>query len=252
MAEILVTGGTGLLGRRLAPVLIERGHRVRLLSRHPERGAPGAETVRGDVLTCEGLAEAVAGIDTVIHAATSSRRRIRETEVTGTRNVVEAIGSSKTHLIYVSIVGIDHHRLPYYRAKLEAEGVIAASRVPWTIQRATQFHDLIEMLLGYPVFVSTANMSFQPVDPGELSVRLADLAEAGAAGRAPDFGGPEIRRIKDLARARREITGRRARLLPVARVGPLADFDRGLQLAPAHRDGRITWEQWLRAPAHTR
>ncbi|HEY1590818.1 MAG TPA: NAD(P)H-binding protein [Solirubrobacteraceae bacterium] len=252
MAEILVTGGTGALGRRLAPVLIERGHGVRLLARHPERGTQGAETVRGDVLTGEGLPPALAGIDVVIHAATSSRRRIRETEVEGTRNVVDAIGSSGTHLIYVSIVGIDRHRLPYYRAKLEAERVISASRVPWTIQRATQFHDLLEMLLGYPVFVSTANMSFQPVDPGEVSVRLAELAEAAPAGRAPDFGGPEIRGIKDLARARRQITSRNARLIPMPRVGPLADFDRGLQLAPEHRDGRITWEEWLRASPHKR
>jgi uncharacterized protein YbjT (DUF2867 family) len=246
LAEILVTGGTGSLGRRLAPVLIERGHRLRLLSRHPERGSSGAETVRGDVLTGEGLRDAVAGMDTVIHAATSSRRGVRETEIVGTRNVVDAIGSSETHLIYVSIVGIDRHRLRYYRAKLEAERMIAASDLRWTIQRATQFHDLLEMLLGYPVFVSTPNMSFQPVDPGEVSVRLADLAEAEPAGRAPDFGGPEIRRIKDLARTRREITGRRARLVPLPRVGPVADFDRGLQLAPEHREGRITWEEWLR------
>jgi uncharacterized protein YbjT (DUF2867 family) len=252
MAEILVTGGTGALGRRLAPILIERGHRVRLLARHAERGTQGAATVRGNVLTGEGLGAAVAVSDVVIHAATSSRRRIRETEVEGTRKVVEAIGSSGTHLIYVSIVGIDRHRLPYYRAKLETERLISASGVPWTIQRATQFHDLIEMLLGYPVFVSTANMSFQPVDPGEVSGRLADLAEADPAGHAPDFGGPEIRGITDLARTRHEITGRRARLIPMPRVGPLADFDRGLHLSPEHRDGRITWEEWLRATPHSR
>jgi hypothetical protein len=95
-------------------------------------------------------------------------------------------------------------------------------------------------------------MSFQPVDPGEVSVRLAELAEAAPAGRAPDFGGPEIRGIKELARARRQITGRNARLIPMPLVGPLADFDRGLHLAPDHRDGRITWEEWLRASPHTR
>jgi uncharacterized protein YbjT (DUF2867 family) len=101
------------------------------------------------------------------------------------------------------------------------------------------------MLLRYPVFISTPNLAFQVVDAGEVSTRLADLAQAGPAGRAPDFGGPEIRRITDLARTRREITGRRARLVRVPRVGPVADFDRGLHLAPEHLDGRITWEQWL-------
>ena len=227
-------------------MLLDRGHRVRLLSRHTERGTAGAEAVRGDVLTGEGLRDATAGIDTVIHAASNSRRRVRDTEVEGTRRVLDAARGARAHLIYVSIVGVDEHRLPYYRAKREAEQLVAASDVRWTIQRATQFHDLIDAFLGFPVFVSTPNLAFQVVDAGEVAVRLAELAEAGPSGRAPDFGGPEIRGIKDLARTRRELTGRRARLLRAPRVGPLRDFDDGRHLAPEHRDGRITWEQWLR------
>ena len=253
MADVLVTGGTGILGRRLAPRLLSRGHRVRLLSRHPGRAAEGTgagasagtEAARGDVRTGEGLRAAFAGIDTVIHAATNSRARTRSTEVEGTRNVLEQAKASDAHLIYISIVGVDRHRLPYYRAKWEAERLIASSSAGWTIQRATQFHPLLDMLLGLPAFISTPNLAFQTVDAGEVSDRLADLVEAGPSGRIPDFGGPEILGIGRLAETRRELTGRRARLIRVPRLGALRDFDRGRHLAPGHRDGRITWEQWL-------
>ena len=143
MGNILVTGGTGMLGRRLVPRMLERGHSVRVLSRHGGHVPDGAESFLGDVQDPARVREAVQGIDTVIHAASSPRRKARQVEVSGTRNVVDAVGPTGAHLIYVSIVGVDRHRLPYYKAKRAAEEVVASSSVPWTIQRATQFHDLL-------------------------------------------------------------------------------------------------------------
>jgi hypothetical protein len=64
-------------------------------------------------------------------------------------------------------------------------------------------------------------------------------------GLLPDFGGPEVVAVTDLAEARRQVTGRRARLVPAPRVGFLADFDAGRHLTPDHRDGRRTWRDWL-------
>src|SRR5947199_9388382 len=107
MATVLVTGGTGVLGSHLVPKLRARGHEVRPLSRHPV----GENAVRGDVRTGEGLEVAAAGCDTIVHAA-SAQRRARETEVEGTRHVVNAARSAGAHLIYMSIVGVDRHRLP--------------------------------------------------------------------------------------------------------------------------------------------
>jgi uncharacterized protein YbjT (DUF2867 family) len=207
--------------------------------------ANGAEAVRGDVRTGEGLRDAVRGVDAVVHAASNPRRRVRQTEVLGTRNVLGAIAGSGAHLVYVSIVGVDRHRFPYYKAKWEAEQVVSSSAAPWTIQRATQFHDLLELFLGYPVFIATPHLAFQVVDAGEVAGRLVDLVEAGPSGRAPDFGGPEVLGIRELAATRRRITGRRARLLRVPRLGPLRELDDGRHLCPDNRIGRITWEEWL-------
>jgi len=249
MARVLVTGSTGMLGRQLVLRLIKRGYDVRVLARDDANVVAGAETIRGDVRTGQGLGDAVQGVGTVIHAATSPRRRARQTEVFGTENVLRAAEQSGAHLIYVSIVGVDRSRFPYYKAKWEAEQRVESSSARWTIQRATQFHNLLDLLLGYPVFITTPHLAFQVVDAAEVAARVTDLVDSGPCGRAPDFGGPEVLPIDQLARVRREITARRsARLLPVPRLGPIRDFDAGYHLCPDQRAGRITWHDWL----HTR
>jgi uncharacterized protein YbjT (DUF2867 family) len=245
MARVLVAGGTGTLGRRLVPLLVERGHEVRSLSRRGAATVPGAEAVRGDVRTGEGLASALGGVDTVVHAATSVGRHMRATEVEGTRRLLAAVGDRPVHVIYLSIVGVDGHRFPYYRAKRQAEELIERSAVPWTIRRATQFHDLLDRFLAGRAFFRTPHLAFQVVDAGEVARRLADHVEAGAAGRAADIGGPEVVPIVELARIRREIRGRAATLVPVPRLGFLRDFDAGRHLCPESRLDSITWRQWL-------
>ena len=149
-------------------------------------------------------------------------------------------------MIYVSIVGVDRHRIPYYKAKWEAEQMVEVSGARWTIQRATQFHDLLDSFMALPVFLRTRHLAFQPVDAGEVSARLADLVDAGPSGRAPDFGGPEVLSVRELADARRRLVGRAPRLVPVPAVWALKDFDAGHHLCPDHRDGTVTWSEWLR------
>jgi uncharacterized protein YbjT (DUF2867 family) len=145
----------------------------------------------------------------------------------------------------VSIVGVDRHRFAYYRAKRSAELVVEGSGGRWTILRATQFHDLIDQVLGSRWFIRTPHLSFQPVARTDVARRLADLVSAPPLGLAPDFGGPEILDLRALAAVRREVRGRAARLIPVPAVGFLADFDAGRQLAPEHCEGTLTWRAWL-------
>lgn len=247
MSLIAVTGGTGTLGQNLVSAALARGHEVRVISRRAGTSvADGASLAVADVLTGEGLDHALDGAEVVIHAATSPLRRSRATEVEGTRRVVRSAERAAAHLIYVSIVGVDRHRFPYYRAKLAAEQIVATAQTTWAINRATQFHQLMDRALGAAVFPVTRNMRFQPVDPAEFALRLCDLATSQLCGRAPDFGGPEVLSIRELRSIRRKTRGRAAILFPVPAVGFLADYDRGLHLAPEHRDGTVTWQDWLK------
>jgi uncharacterized protein YbjT (DUF2867 family) len=246
MATVLVTGGTGVLGRATVPLLLDAGHDVRVLSRRSAPSLPdGVTPYAGDVRTGAGVDRAVAGCDVVIHAASNPRRKVKETEVEGARHVARAAREAGAHLVYVSIVGVDNHRYFYYRAKYAAEHVVADSGAEWSVLRATQFHDLVDMFLGTGWFFRTPNLRFQPVAVADVARRLVEVALGEPQGLAPDFGGPEVLTIDELATARRDAGGRRTRLVRLPALGFLRDFDAGRHLSPEHRAGVVTWRQWL-------
>jgi uncharacterized protein YbjT (DUF2867 family) len=246
MATVLVTGGTGVLGRATVPLLLDAGHEVRVLSRRSAPPLPeGVTAYAGDVRTGAGVDRAVDGCDVVVHAASNPRRKVKETEVEGARHVARAARDTGAHLVYVSIVGVDRHRYFYYRAKYAAEHVVAESGAPWSVLRATQFHDLMDMFLGSGWFFRTPNLRFQPVAVTDVARRLVQVALGEPQGLAPDFGGPEILTVEELAAARQESGARRTRLIRLPAAGFLRDFDAGRHLAPEHREGAVTWRQWL-------
>ena len=229
MAPILVTGGTGTLGRAVTSALAD----PRVLSRRP---STDPRHVRGDLATGAGLAEALDGVDTVVHCATTMRGR---GDVAIAERLVAASGDR--HLVFVSIVGVDRVRLPYYRGKLAAEEVVA--RRPHTILRATQFHDLIRTVLAgaatLPVMPVPA-IRVQPVDVRDVAARLAELATGSPRGRVPYLGGPAVRPVPDLAAEYLAVTGRRRPLLRIPVPGKA--FRDGANLAGG---GTITFGEYL-------
>jgi uncharacterized protein YbjT (DUF2867 family) len=253
MTRILVTGGSGALGSEVVTRLKQAGYTPRIMSRRsqPATLPAGVEWAQADVSTGSGLAEAVANVDVIIHAATSPFRRARQVEVEGTRRILEqAQRANVSHLIYVSIVGIDRVPFPYYQHKLAAEGIVGNGTVPWTILRATQFHNLLDRVLQpvarFPFAMLPTDFQFQPVDPGEVAVRLTELVAAGPSGRAQDFGGPEIHDVRELAREWLQVRGLRRPVLHLPLPGKAAyAVRRGLLTNPDHRQGKITWSEWV-------
>ncbi|MDP3209043.1 MAG: NAD(P)H-binding protein, partial [Rhodoglobus sp.] len=193
MSTILVTGGTGSLGRPTADLLNSAGHDVRVLSR-----TPGDGRVPGNLTTGAGLADALAGIETVLHLATTAGRK----DVAQTRNLVESARSADvTHLVYISIVGVDANPYPYYRAKLACERIIEESGIPFTILRATQFHSFVTGFLKSQrrlPFIFSLDVPDQPISVDETAQRLVELVASAPAGRVADIGGPEQLPVRSL------------------------------------------------------
>ena len=263
MATILVTGGAGTLGREIVPRLLLRRHQVRMLIHHTSESAPrGVETVTGDLVTGAGLDEALAGVDAVLHLASGSRQALA-TDVGGTRNLLAAAhaaaatgapDAAMAHIIYISIVGVDRSGMPYYVAKDAAEALVKSSGLPWSILRATQFHGFIASILRslgletQPQVTVPADVRVQSVDAGEVAERLVALAELGPLGHIAQMGGPEVLDLEAMARTYLRVRGRgqteQVRAEPLQ--SPLYDAWRsGVNLAPEHAFGVITWEQYL-------
>ena len=206
----LVTGGTGVLGRRVTTELLDRNVDVRVLTRGTATrgtvtdGRP--RYVHGDLVTGEGVAEAVAGVDTIVHCASAAGLRFAGADVDGSRRLLDAaIAAEVSHVVYISIVGIDKIPMGYYRAKLEVERMIADAGMGWTVLRTTQFHELVLQIVATlartPVVAVPRRVRFQSVDSGDVAVRLAGLALGAPAGRVADLGGPRVDAIEDVARA---------------------------------------------------
>ena len=252
--RVLVTGGSGRLGRTLGPLLSAAGHSVRVLSR-VQRTGPGLQVshVVGDLTTGAGLTESVADIDAIVHLASDSRNS-RAVDVDGTQRLVEvARAAGVKHLLYVSIVGIDRIPFRYYECKLEAERAIAESGVPFSILRATQFHSFVALLLNeasrYPFIMPIPSGFFvQSVATEEVAVRLCRAVSEGPNGMLRDFGGPEVLTIEEAATAwighRRRESALRA--VPIDFPGKVAAaFRAGYNTCPDGERGTMTWREWL-------
>ena len=160
--NVLVTGGTGVLGRRIVTRLRSQGHRARVLTRNV---GDKVDAVQGDLITGAGLIEAVADMDAIIHAASATTQltKAQSIDVVGTRRLLAmAREAGVSHVVYVSIVGMEGIGYPYYQAKLAAEAIVQENIVPWSILRATQFHTLMETFLeafSKPPLVATVPLS---------------------------------------------------------------------------------------------
>lgn len=254
VAPILVTGGTGTLGRLVVTRLLEAGRGVRVLSREAHE-AQGIDSVTGDLAVGDGIDAAVTGIDVVVHCAGSAKG-----DETKARHLVEAASRSGVrHIVYISVVGAD--RIPmagavdramfgYFGAKIAAERVIADSGIPWTSLRATQFFDLtyktVEALARLPVIPVPAGFWFQPIDTAEVADRLTALALGMPAEVVPPIAGPRVYDMADLVRGYLLATGKRRPIVHVPTPGKAAAAIRaGANLAPEHAVGVRTWEAFL-------
>ena len=248
--EVLVTGGTGVLGSAVVAELVSRVHAVRVLSRHPDAVGDTARLVPGSLASAGAIAEALDGVEAVVHCATDPRNH-RRVDRDGTALLLEtARRSGNPHVVYPGIVGSDVIPLGYYKSKIAAEEMIERSDCPFTFVRATQFHTLIwtalDRLARLPVMVLPRDTRFQPLDHAVMAQLLVDAVESGPRGRMPDIGGPMAYEAKDLATSHRAATGHGRRMIQFNMPGIVgAAFRAGGNLTPNRNTEGKTWNDFV-------
>ncbi|MFN8371732.1 MAG: NAD(P)H-binding protein [Anaerolineae bacterium] len=252
MTRVLVTGGTGGLGREVVTRLGAAGCAVRVMSRRgrPQDFNPALEWAQADVETGAGLAAAVANVDVIVNAVTSPAKDTQKVDVEGTQRLLEQARTAKVgHFLHVSIVGIERIPFPYYRHKVAAEQVVENGGVPYSILRATQFHSLVDgflqTLLRYPLGVMPADLLFQPIDTGEAADCIVSAIKGKPGEHLPDIGGPERLRLGDLAQMWLKVRGKQKLLLPIWLPGGFGHALRNGYNTTPNRYGKITWTEWL-------
>ncbi|WP_137295136.1 SDR family oxidoreductase [Nocardioides dongxiaopingii] len=242
--KLAVAGATGVVGTHVVDVARERGHEAVALAR----------SVGVDLTSGAGLVERLAGVDAVVDVTStaSQRRAVAEAFFGGvTTNLIDAGQRAGVgHHVALSIVGIDDVPSGYYRGKLLQERLLAAGAQPWSVLRATQFHEFAEQALHLAAvgpFSFVPRMLSQPVAAREVAEALVDLAEAGPSGRVPDLAGPERLDVPSLSRRLVRARGLGRRVVGVRLPGAAGRAMRSGALTPGSDGprGRTTFAEWL-------
>lgn len=241
--RVAVAGGTGVVGRYVVSTLGSTGHEPVVLAR-----SQGVDVVTGD-----GLDESIEGVDAVVdvtNVQTLNGKKAAEFFTTATRNLLAAEGRAGVrHHVVVSIVGIDRIPTGYYRAKLAQENTVKAGDVPFTVLRATQFHEFPGQVLSQmpgPVAV-VPRMRVQPVAAKEAGAELARLATGAPQNATLEMAGPDVHDLPDLARRVVAAEGRRRWVLGVRPPGAAGRAMASGELLPKGTAtlGVVRFADWL-------
>jgi uncharacterized protein YbjT (DUF2867 family) len=246
--RVAVVGASGQVGSFAVAALERDGHEVVRIGR----------STGSDVLTGAGLAGALAGVNAVIDVI--NNRSQDEAEVvdffgTATRNLLasEQLAGVRHHVL-LSVVGLDNgQRVAHYSGKREQERLVTAGPIPWSIVRATQFHELAgraATLAERDGVAPIAPLLVQPIAPVDVADILVEIALGEPLNATIDIAGPQTQDFVDMARRTLAAQGRDITLVPTWR-GAFDTSMAGEILLPG-RDARIaptTFEDWLASGA---
>jgi uncharacterized protein YbjT (DUF2867 family) len=242
--RIAVAGATGRIGQLTVTDLEKAGHQTVPLSRKT-----GVDAYTGD-----GLADALRGVDAVVDATNTpaqDEKEIVDFFGTVTRNLLAAgADAGVRHHVLLSIVGIDHNTTtPHYAGKREQERLIEAGPLPWSIVRATQFHDFAAMVAGWAEQDGTATIApllVQPIAPADVAAVLAEVAPGAPLRRRIDIAGPGPEDLVDMARRTFAARGEDVTLVPTWRgIFGLEMAGEALLPGEGARLGPTSFADWL-------
>jgi uncharacterized protein YbjT (DUF2867 family) len=243
--KIVVVGGTGLIGSKVASTLRQKGHEIVVAS--PSKGV--------DTITGAGLSAALAGAHVVVDVANapdfSDDAVLKFFETSGLNLMAAEITANVRHHIALSVVGAD--RLPgsgYLRAKLVQEDLIRASGIPYTIVRATQFFEFLGAIAESSTDGQTVRLSpayLQPVASDDVAALVAEVATMAPANGIIELAGPERIGLDDLVRRYFEAKHDPRKVVADihARYFGVELNDKSLTPGEQPRIGSTSFEAWL-------
>ena len=243
--KIVVIGGTGLIGSKVAEKLKHKGHEVIAAALNT-----GVNTITG-----EGLKEAMAGAQVVIDLENSPSfedKAVLEFFETSGRNLLAAEAAAGVrHHVALSIVGIVRSDNGYFRAKVAQEKLITTSGIPYTIIRSTQFLDFLGAIAASSADGNTVRISpglFQPIAADDVAAIVADVALALPRNGIVEIAGPERAPFNEIvARYLKAVGDPRVVVSdPEARYFGGRVEEHSLVPLGEARLGRIAFDEWLR------
>lgn len=245
--KILVTGASGVLGTEVCRILENRNI--------PYLGAGRSVSSRKnwisvDLRTGENLSKAVQGKETVFHLASDTKTFSRESDVGGTERLcAAALDAGVKHFIFISIVGIDKVPMKYYEIKLAAEQKIIESGLQYSILRAVQFHDFIDMILQkfikFPIAFIPGSLKFQPIETRSVAEALVRISENPPLNAVRNLGGKEVLTLSELAEIWMKAQKRRILTVPIPALGKMMKSLAAGGLTCAEKsENSMTWSEW--------
>ncbi|MEU6574102.1 NAD(P)H-binding protein [Streptomyces sp. NPDC046805] len=195
--KIAVLGGTGFIGSQVVQKLNAAGHEA----------VPHSKSTGVDVITGQGLEEAVAGADVVVNLTNSptfddASPGFFQTSMDNLLAAAEKGGVG--HVVVLSIVGADQvPGLGYYRAKVLQEDILKAGPIPYSIVRATQFMEFMDAVLSWTTEGDTVRLPATPLQPiaaQEVSDVVADVAVGPPLNGTLDIAGPDVLPLDEIGR----------------------------------------------------
>jgi uncharacterized protein YbjT (DUF2867 family) len=253
MSSILITGGTGKLGQEISKQLINKGFEVNILSSKENPDIQYYSKIyTGDLTDILSLKDAVLNSDIIIHCA-SNPRNSKIVDIEGTKNLLQiACQKLLKYFIYISIVGVDKSIFPYYQSKFEVENMIQESGLPWSILRATQFHDMILDRFIKPFDEKPGSlkipqeMQFQSVAIEDVANKLVSLSIESPTNIIETIGSAEINTIEKMTQIYLDILDRNDKIEPKMYDEEIYKlFRSGVNLCPDYAVGKITWKDFL-------
>ncbi|MER6384131.1 NAD(P)H-binding protein [Streptomyces sp. NPDC001250] len=195
--KIAVIGGTGLIGSQVVKNLTAAGHEA----------VPHSKSTGVDVISGQGLDEAVAGADVVVNLTNSPTFDEASPAFfqTSMDNLLAAARKGGVgHVVILSIVGTDQvPELDYYRAKELQENLLAAGSIPYSIVRATQFMEFMDAVLSWTADGDTVRLPATPIQPiaaKDVAAAVAEVAAGAPLNGIRNIAGPEIFTLDELGR----------------------------------------------------